>query len=173
MVESLLILLTMILMVLSLGLIVIPVMPVSALQWALAMVFAGVSLALTGSSRITVPAALLMTLCMLLGSTSALWMPFLGLRGKDLSCLGLIAFFVGCILGGILIPVPMLGSMIGGIVAVIVVEYAKIREFRQAFRSGGTALKMIIYGMVAEFIFATAIVATFIVSILTTSATPA
>jgi uncharacterized protein YqgC (DUF456 family) len=172
-IESLLIILTMVLMLFSLGLIVIPVMPVSALEWALAMLFAGLSLAFTGSSRVTLPAAMLMTVFMLMGSTSALWMPFLGLRGKDLSCLGLIAFFVGCIIGGIVIPVPLLGSMLGGVLAVVIVEYAKIREFRQAVRSGGTALKVIIYGMVAEFIFATAIVATFIISILTTNATPA
>lgn len=172
MVESVLILLTMLLMLLSLCLIVIPVVPVSALEWALAMVFAGVSLALTGSSRVTLPAGILMTLLMLLGSTSALWMPFLGLRGKEISCFGLLAFFVGCIIGGIVIPVPVLGSMVGGVLAVVVVEYAKIREFRQAVRSGGTALKMIVYGMAAEFIFAVAIVGTFIVSVLTTT-TPA
>lgn len=172
MVESLLIMLTLALMLLSLALIVIPVMPVSALEWALAMIHAGVSLALTGSTRITVQAALLMTVFMLIGSTSALWMPFLGLRGKDLSCFGLIAFFVGCILGGIFIPVPMLGAMLGGIVAVVIVEYAKIREFRQAIGSGGAALKVIIYGIAAEFIFAAAIVGTFIFSIITTSATP-
>lgn len=170
-IESVLIIATMVLMLLSLCLIVVPVMPVSALEWALAMIFTGLSLAFTGSSRVTLPAALLMTLFMLIGSTSALWMPFLGLRGKDISCLGLIAFFIGCIVGGIVIPVPLLGSMLGGILAVVIVEYAKIRELRQALRSGGAALKVIIYGMVAEFIFATTIVVTFIISILTTSAT--
>lgn len=172
MVESLLILLTMILMIVSLCLIVIPVVPVSALEWAIGMLFAGFSLVFTGSSRVTLPAALVMTLFMLMGSTSALWMPFLGLHGKEMSCFGLLAFFIGCIVGGIVMPVPLLGSAIGGVIAVIIVEYANIREFGTAVRSGGTALKMIIYSMVAEFIFATAIVGTFIVSVLTT-ATPA
>ncbi|MCU0511358.1 MAG: DUF456 family protein [Anaerolineae bacterium] len=163
--ESLLILVATGLMLVSLGLILVPAVPVSALQWALALVVA----ALTGFERITPPAALLMTLLMVCGSTSALWMPLLGLRGRTLSCAGLVAFFVGFIVGGLLIPLPLIGSIVGGVLAVFIVQYLQQRQAAAALRSSGTALKLIVYGMIAEFVFALLIVGVFLVSVISTA----
>ena len=167
-VESILILAALLAMVLSLPLIVIPAVPVTVLEWAITMIFVVLSTVLTGTSRVTLPAGLLMTAFMLLGATSQFWMPFFGLRGGDLSCTGLLAFFVGMIAGTILIPVPFLGTIIGGVVAVFIVEFARIKETRQAMKSSGTALRVMVYGMIAEFVFAVSIVAVFIITIITT-----
>ncbi len=165
MVDSILVLLVALLMLLSLALVVIPVVPVAALEWAIALVYA----ALTGFQRVTVPAAVLMTAFMLAGSTSGLWLPYFGLRGRGVSCLGLLAFFLGCALGTAAIPVPVLGTLIGGVAGVFLAEYARAREWRAALGGSGLALRVILVGMGLELAFAAAILLTFLVSVLTTA----
>jgi uncharacterized protein YqgC (DUF456 family) len=161
MIEGVLIVLAVVLMVAGLALVVIPAVPVAALEWAIVMAF-GV---LTGFTRTPLVAVALVTLFMLLGSTAGLWLPLFGLEGQGVSCLGLLAFFVGCAVGGALIPAPILGTLIGGVVGVMLVEFAKLREFRAALRRGGAALRVILTGMALEFVFALAILATFLVSV--------
>lgn len=166
--QSLLVLITVVLMGASLLLIVIPPVPVGALEWAIAIVF-GLA---TGFTRLTPAAALIITLLMIAGVTSDFWLPALGFRtgGADaISCWGMVAFFIGMIVGGIVIPIPVIGSFIGAIGGVMLVEYAQLREAKRAFDSGGKALRMLIYSMVAEFIFAAAIVAVTLISIATTA----
>lgn len=167
-IETILVLVALIAMGLSLFLIVVPVVPVSALEWAIGMVFILLDVVITGESRISLLAGILMTVFMVLGATSQFWMPLFGLRGGGLSCGGLIGFFIGMVVGSILIPVPFVGTIVGGIVAVFLVEYARIQETRRAVQSSKTALKAVLYSMIAEFLFAAAIVGVFIISIITT-----
>lgn len=166
MLEAPLIFITLALMTLALLLIFIPAVPVSALEWAIAMVYG----TLTGFTRLTPAAALLITVFMVIGSTSAFWMPFFGLRGKSLSCLGLFAFFVGMALGTALLPIPFVGTIAGGVIGVMLVEFARIQEWRRTIQSGSAALRLVVYGMLAELGFAVAIVLTTIVSIFSTHA---
>src|SRR5215212_5551863 len=104
--DTLLIPLALVAMILGLILIIVPVIPVPAVEWAIALIFA----AFTGFQRVTPVAAVIMTGLMIIGSTSGFWMPVFGLRGREMSCLGLIAFFAGFLLGGIFIPIPLCGS---------------------------------------------------------------
>ncbi|MCA9914898.1 MAG: DUF456 domain-containing protein [Anaerolineae bacterium] len=164
MAESVLILIALLAMAASLFLILIPAVPVTALEWAIAMVL-GV---LTGFTRLTPVAAIVVTVFMAIGSTSGFWMPFLGLRGRQLSCLGLVAFFIGMVAGSALIPIPFIGTILGGVIGVILVEFARVREVRQAMQSGGSALRLILYGMIAEFIFAVLVILVTVISIITT-----
>jgi uncharacterized protein YqgC (DUF456 family) len=159
--DALLIPIVMILMMLALFLVVIPVVPVAAVEWAIAMVFG----ALTSFERLTLPAVSVMTVFMVLGSTSQYWAPFLGLKGKQMSCLGILAFFVGAIIGTGVIPIPILGTLIGGLVAVMIVEFINTQDWRQALIGGKAALKTFVVGLVMEFIFSALIVATMIISL--------
>jgi uncharacterized protein YqgC (DUF456 family) len=164
--QSVLVLLTIVVMGLSLLLIVLPPVPVGALEWAIAMIFG----LLTGFERLTPPAAGVITVLMIAGVTSDIWLPALGFRtGEQVSCAGMVAFFIGMIVGSVLIPIPILGSFMGGVLGVVVVEYAQLQEMRQAVRKGGKALRLIIYSMIAEFIFAAAIFGVTLISILTTA----
>jgi uncharacterized protein YqgC (DUF456 family) len=162
--DSFLIPIVMIVMILALSLVVIPVVPVAAVEWAIAMVFG----ALTAFERLTLPAVLLMTVFMVIGSTSQYWAPFLGLKGKQMSLLGVLAFFVGAILGTA-IPIPIIGTLIGGLIAVIIVEFINSQDWRKALIGGKAALKTFIVGMVMEFVFSAMIVATMIISLATTA----
>lgn len=164
--EPLLIPIVLFLMIAALFLVLIPVVPVAAVEWAIAIVFG----ALTGFERLTIPAAVVMTLFMIIGSTSQYWSPFLGLKGKQLSCLGIIAFFVGAMIGtGI---VPLIGTVIGGMIAVMIVEFINTQDWKQALVGGKTALRTFVIGMVMEFVFSAMIVATMIVSLATSTPTP-
>lgn len=161
--EPLLIPVVMALMILALFLVLIPVVPVPAVEWAIAMVFG----ALTGFERLTVAGAVVMTLFMILGSTSQYWAPFLGLKGRQMSCLGILAFFVGAVIGtGI---VPLIGTLIGGVIAVMIVEFINTQDWRQALVGGKAALTTFIVGMVMEFVFAALIVGTMIMSLASTT----
>lgn len=162
--DALLIPVTLFFMILALFLILLPMVPVAALEWAILVVFA----ALTGFERVTIPAAIVATILMIIGSTSQYWAPFLGLQGKQMTCLGLIAFFVGAAVGTGVIPIPILGTLIGGVVAVMIVEFINTQNWRQALIGGRAALKTFIIGMIMEFIFAALIVATMIFSLATT-----
>lgn len=162
--ESLLIIATLGMMIVSLLLILLPVVPLSALEWSIAMFFG----LLTNFERLTPTAAVIVTVLMVIGATAGLWMPFFGLKAKQLSCMGLFAFFIGTILGQMFIPIPFVGMVIGGVVAVVVIEYLLNAQWRDAVTSGGAALKLMIYGMIAEGILAVAIIGVVIVSIVTT-----
>lgn len=164
MAESLMLVIATAIMIFSLFLIMIPAVPVSGLIWALAMV-AGT---LTSFTRLTPFAAVIITLFMAAGSTSGLWMPLFGMRGKQISLRGFIAFFVGMLLGTSLIPIPFIGTILGGVAAVIVVEFARIQQVGAAWQSGKSALRVILLSMLSELIFALLIIITFIVSIVTT-----
>ncbi|MCA9888792.1 MAG: DUF456 domain-containing protein [Anaerolineae bacterium] len=153
---------TLVLMGGALLLIMIPAVPVAALEWALAMILG----ALSGFTRLTPVGAIVVTALMVLGSTSQFWLPIFGMRGEGMSCMGMIAFFVGMAIGTALIPIPFIGTLLGGLIAVILVEYSRIGEMRDALRSGGKALKTVIYGMILEFVFAVGIFLTTLVSVI-------
>jgi uncharacterized protein YqgC (DUF456 family) len=163
-IESIAIAVTIVAMMASLVLIIVPVVPVTALVWAIGMLFA----VLTGFARVTLLGATIMTAFMVLGATSGYWMPFFGLRGRQISWLGLLGFFAGLILGAMFIPIPLINGIIGGVLGVLLVEYVRGREWGPALASGGTALRMTIYGMIAELGFALAVIAVFVISIAAT-----
>src|SRR5215207_4115537 len=100
--DTILIFLALVAMICGLILIVMPVIPVPAVEWTIALIFA----AMTDFQRVTPIAVLVMTVLMIIGSTSGFWMPMFGLRGREMSCLGIIGFFVGFLLGSF-IPIPL------------------------------------------------------------------
>jgi uncharacterized protein YqgC (DUF456 family) len=188
MVESLLVIVTLGVMAACLLLILIPAVPVSVLQWAIAIIFG----ALTGFERLPLWAVGMTSLLALLGSTSGLWLPIFGLKGNQISCMGMLAFFIGMIVGSGLIPIPFVGTIIGGVVGVMLVEYVYAdtaqapkgkgkrgarpsrrmssgARMNHAKRQGRAALKTILLSMIAEFVFASLIVMTVFIAIVQTS----
>jgi len=162
--DPILITIVMVLMCGSLFLILIPSVPVSTLEWTIAMLFG----AMTVFERFPWWAALITTAMMLLGITSSIWMPLFGLRGRNVSCFALVAFFVGMILGtGI--PIPIIGNFIGGMIAVFLVEFMRTGDADHAFDSGETAFKIILASMLVEFLMAITIIITTVFAIVLTA----
>lgn len=152
-----------ILMICMLLLVAIPVVPVAAVEWAIFMVFG----ALTAFNQISAPAAIVATLFMIIGSTSQYWAPFLGLKGKQMSCLGIIGFFIGAMIGTAVIPVPILGTVAGGVIAVILIEFLNTQDWRKSLVGGKAAFTTYIIGMAMELVFSILIIGTFVVSLTT------
>lgn len=160
--EPLLILITIVLMIGSLFLILVPSIPVTALEWAIAIIFG----AMTGFTRFPLWAALIVTIMMILGISSSVWMPLFGLKGRKVSCMSLVAFFIGMIVGT---PVPIVGSFLGGMVAVFLFEFVRTGDHEHAFNTGETAFWVVLASMFVEFLMAVTVVLTTIISIIITA----
>jgi uncharacterized protein YqgC (DUF456 family) len=151
-------------MVAALILAFIPVLPGPVLLWGVAVIFA-VS---EGFHRISLAAGVTMTLFMVAGVGSDLWLPALGMKTGGITCLGAVGSFIGGALGTFFIPIPLLGTLIGCIVGALLFELLRYRELRKALQAGQSAAKMFVLGYIVNLIASIAIFATYLVSILTT-----
>lgn len=152
-------------MILCLFLIMIPSIPVTVLEWAIAIIYG----ALTRFTELNLIGALIVTILMIAGVTSSLWMPFLGLKGRKVSCLSMTAFFVGMFFGSV-IPIPIIGNFVGGAIAVFIVEYLNTGgDADHALDSSEAAFTVILLSMFVEFLMAGAIVLVTIISIVLTA----
>lgn len=158
--ESLLLIVSLIAMVVAMFASIIPFMPGPILVWGIGLAAAF----LTNFARITPLAAVLMTLPMLAGSTTPYWLPFFGLKGDGLSCLGAIGSIVGGLIGTFAIPIPILGTIIGTVGGALLVEFIHIGETQRAIRAGRVVFKMYLMGMVIDFGFSLTIIVMFVVS---------
>lgn len=142
------------LMILCLFLIMIPSIPVTVLEWAIAIVYG----ALTTFTRLNLIGALIVTILMIAGITSSLWMPFFGLKGRKISCLAMVAFFVGMFFGTA-IPIPIFGNFIGGAIAVLIVEYLTTGgDIDHALDMSEATFTVVLLSMLVEFLMAGSIV---------------
>ena len=165
MIETTSIVIVIILMLLSLCVSIIPFIPGPALLWGIAMVFAF----LNDFDRVTVPAIVIMTILMLIGSTNEIWLRYLGMRSRGGSCWGTVGSIIGGILGTGLIPIPILGTLIGAIFGALLVEFMRIGEIHHAMQAGRSVLEMYLVSMVVEFSIGLGIFAVFAISLYLTA----
>ncbi|MBI5669099.1 MAG: DUF456 domain-containing protein [Chloroflexi bacterium] len=159
--DSLLIPLAVLGMGVTLALSIVPFVPGPAIIWAIGTVFA----VLDGFQRATPAAIIIMTLLMVIGSTSEIWMPALGIRSKGLSCLSTVGSVIGSIVGTFLIPIPLLGTIIGAIAGALLVELARGREVRRAVQAGRSVFQLYLIGIVVQFVTGFAMFVVFLVSL--------
>lgn len=155
---------TLILMIVSLLVSIIPALPGPALVWAVGMIYA----AATGFERLTLIPAVIITLLMIVGSTTNLWTPFFGIKSRGVSCASAFGAIIGGLIGTFVIPVVILGTLIGAMVGALLVELVYYRQTQRAIRAAGFALEAYITSIVIEFVIGVGIIAVFIVSVLLT-----
>jgi uncharacterized protein YqgC (DUF456 family) len=156
------------LMVLCLFLIMIPSVPVTVLEWAIALIYG----ALTAFTRLNLIAAGIVTLLMIAGITSSLWMPFFGLQGRKISCMTMVAFFVGMFFGTA-IPIPIFGNFLGGAIAVFLWEYLNTGgDTDHALDMSEATFTVVVLSMLVEFLMAASIVVVTVISIVLTIPSP-
>jgi uncharacterized protein YqgC (DUF456 family) len=152
------------LMVLCLFLIMIPSVPVTVLEWAIAIIYG----ALTTFTRLNLIGVVIVTILMIAGITSSLWMPFLGLKGRKISCMAMAAFFIGMFFGTA-IPIPIFGNFLGGAIAVFIFEYLNTGgDADHALDISEATFTVVLMSMLVEFLMAGGIVAVTAISILLT-----
>jgi uncharacterized protein YqgC (DUF456 family) len=142
----------------------VPIMPGPLLMWGIAIAF-GV---LDQFHRFTPVAAIVATVVMATGAARDLWLPLLGVRTGGLSCLTSAAAFVGGFIGTFTIPIPIIGTMAGGIIGALIVEFIHRRQMNLAVKAGKTVFKLQLIGYVIELSTTFGIFVVYIISLLTT-----
>ena len=161
MVETLLIILALIAMCVVLVISIVPFVPGPILMWLVMLAFGFAN----EFERLHLIAFALATILMLIGSTSDLWMPILGIRTHGASCWGTIGTLIGGLIGTFIIPIPILGTIIGSVIGALLFEFIRVGEVRIAVKSGALALKLFIYGLIAEYTISVMMLIVFLLSV--------
>ncbi len=161
---TLLLILATALMIVTLVLAFIPILPGPLMPWAVAIVY-GI---LTGWQRVTPLAALIVTLLMLVGVTADYWRPLLGAKTTGMGCRTSLGSFAGGFIGTFLIPIPLLGTVIGLVAGALLIELAQFGNLRKAMGAGRAALKQFVVGYALTIAISVAIFVVYLISILST-----
>jgi uncharacterized protein len=145
--ETALIITALILMIIGLLLTLVPFVPGPILLWGVGMVTA----ILTGFDRVPLLAVLAMTGLMLVGSTAEIWMQFFGLRMEGSSCVSTLGGMIGGIVGTFMIPIPLVGTVIGMVLGALAFEFMRQGELELAIRAGQNAFQLYLLSVAAEF----------------------
>ncbi|NCF69563.1 MAG: DUF456 domain-containing protein [Anaerolineaceae bacterium] len=117
--------------------IVVPILPGMLLVWFTVLVYAW----RTGFEIIGWPSLVLITLLALITGLSNIWLPLLGAQKTGAAKRALFLGVVGAIIGTFVIPLPILGTVIGYALGVFLGEFMKQRDWRLALKAslGGVA----------------------------------
>jgi uncharacterized protein YqgC (DUF456 family) len=159
--DSALIAVAIILMAIGALLSVVPLMPGPLLVWGVGVIFAVID----GFERLTVPALAAMTVLMIAGSTSEVWMQFFGIRMEGSSCLSTIGSLAGGLVGTFVIPIPILGTVIGMVIGALAFELMRVGELDRALKAGHNTFKLYLVGFAVEFAASAAILGVFVLSV--------
>jgi uncharacterized protein YqgC (DUF456 family) len=139
---------------------VLPVVPGPALVWFAAMIYA-IGTNFQSPGLVTL---IILTLLMIIGSTTNIWMSALGVKVTGGSIWGIMGGLAGMLLGTLLFfPI---GALIGVVVGTLGVEFLVTGDWRKALRIGGGTAGGFILGVAAEFIIALVMDIVFIASLL-------
>ncbi len=142
--------------------IIIPILPGMLLVWFTVVVYAW----RTGFEVIGWPSLAFITIIALVAGLSNIWLPLLGAQKTGAAKRALFLGIVGAIVGTFVIPIPILGTVIGYAVGVFLGEYMKQRDWRLALKAslGGVAGWGV--SAIVEIVTALIILAIFVVQVL-------
>ncbi len=117
--------------------IIVPILPGMLLVWFTIVVYAW----RTGFEIIGWPTLVFITIVALVAGLAQVWLPLLGAQKQGAAKRALFLGLVGAVVGTFLIPIPLLGTVIGYAVGVFLGEYMKVRDINLAFKAslGGVA----------------------------------
>jgi hypothetical protein len=117
--------------------IVVPILPGMLLVWFTILVYAWQ----TGFEAIGWPSFIFITIIALVTGLSNIWLPLLGAQKTGAAKRALFLGVVGAIVGTFVIPIPILGTVIGYAIGVFLGEFMKVRDWRLALKAslGGVA----------------------------------
>lgn len=117
--------------------IVIPILPGMLLVWLSVIVYAW----RTGFETVGWPSLVIITIIALVTGLSNIWLPLLGAQKRGAAKRALFLGIIGAIIGTFVIPLPLLGTVIGYAIGVFLGEFMKQREWRLALKAsiGGVA----------------------------------
>ncbi len=136
-IDSLVMGLIMVLMIVGLIGVIFPIMPGIFLIWLGVFVYVWHF----GFDVISIWHFLFITFIVLFAGTSDLWLPIFGAKKAGAAKRTILTGMIGAIAGSILIPIPIVGTIVGYAVGILLGEYHKRRDWDQAWLAskGGLA----------------------------------
>ena len=142
--------------------IVVPILPGMLLVWFTILVYAW----RTGFEAVGWPSFIFITIIALVTGLSNIWLPLLGAQKTGAAKRALFLGVIGAIAGTFIIPLPILGTVIGYAIGVFLGEFMKVRDWRLALKAsvGGVAGWGV--STIVEIVGALLILAIFVVQVL-------
>lgn len=110
----------------------LPIIPGLIIIWLAALYYAAVVL---GFGAFSPWVFALLTLVALAAGTSNLWLAALGARTTGATWRTLLVGFIGAIAGTFLLPIPLVGTIVGYAAGLILSEYVRLGQMRPALRA--------------------------------------
>jgi uncharacterized protein YqgC (DUF456 family) len=138
---------------------VLPLVPGPALVWFSAVIYA----IFTNFKEVGPIPLIILTVLMILGSTTNLWMSLLGVKATGGSGWGVVGGMIGMLIG--MIVFFPLGALIGAVVGALGIELARTGDLRKALKIGGGTAGGYVLGVVAELLIALIMDVVFIITL--------
>lgn len=117
----------------------IPVIPGTLIVWGTIILYALAERA-NGYESLDPFTLIVVSLIAIVAGLSDIWLPLLGAKSSGRSKRSVIFGFVGGIVGTFLIPIPIVGMLIGYVIGLFLGEYHKVRDGGEAIRAGMAGL---------------------------------
>jgi uncharacterized protein YqgC (DUF456 family) len=117
--------------------VIVPLLPGILLIWGAVLFYAA---AVDGFTVISPWLFALITIIAIAAGTADWWLSLLGAKTIGASFSALLLGVVGAIIGTFLIPVPLLGTLAGYALGILLGEYLRLRDWRAALRAAGGGL---------------------------------
>jgi uncharacterized protein len=120
--------------------IVLPILPGTFLIWLTVFFFYVIERAL-GFAAIDPISFGAITAIAIVAGTSEFWLPLLGARRSGSSRRAMVTGMIGAVIGTFALPIPLVGTIVGYAIGVLLGEYQKHGEWDRAVRAsaGGVA----------------------------------
>lgn len=111
---------------------ILPIIPGLIIIWIASLFFAAV---VVGFDVFSPWVFALLTIIALVAGTSNIWLSALGAKTTGASWRTLIVGFIGSIAGTFLIPVPIVGTIVGYVAGLLISEYVRVGALRPAAKA--------------------------------------
>lgn len=115
--------------------VVIPMLPGTLLIWLTVLLYAVLERA-NGFTAIDPLTFIVISLIAIVTGLADLWLPLVGAKASGSSRRALVFGALGALAGTFLIPIPLLGTVIGYAAGILLGEYHKHRDWHRALRAG-------------------------------------
>ena len=119
--------------------VILPILPGTLLVWLSVLFYYLVERAL-GFAAIDPITFIVVTALALVAGTSEIWLPLLGARQSGSSKRTMVAGLLGALIGTFVLPIPLVGTVVGYAAGVLLGEYQKHGDWDKALRAGAGGL---------------------------------
>lgn len=110
----------------------LPILPGIIIIWLASLFYAAV---LVGFGTFSPWVFLLITLIAIVAGSSNFWLAALGAKTTGASWRTLLIGLIGAIAGTFLIPIPLIGTIAGYAIGIVLAEYSRVREWQAAIKA--------------------------------------